>query len=139
MNSQDSDKLWDEYYQRKKLQRIEEANILIKQISNLGIKEETVFALDFVHFAKSEADARSLAQQLSESYSIDVATGEDGVWYINGTSRPYGITLSPTQHLKWVEFMADVAQSHACVFSTWNLEVRSLNLKFSSESIDVDS
>ena len=139
MNNQDPEKLWDEYYQRKKLQRIEEANILIKQLSDSGVKEETVLALDFVHFAKNKKDAESLAQQLSENYSIDLVAGENDVWYINGTSRPYGITLSPDQHLKWVEFMADVAQSYACVFSTWALEAPSLKVKFSSESVGSDS
>lgn len=135
MPSADPQEIWEEYYRNKKSQRLEEANILCKQLQNAGVTEETVIALDFVHFSKSRENAQSLAEQLSENYATDVVAGEDEFWYINGTSRPYGLTLSSEQHIGWVEFMADVAQSHACVFSTWSLEVPSLKLKLSSESI----
>ncbi|MFB2800711.1 hypothetical protein [Shewanella seohaensis] len=132
----DPQEIWEEYYRNKKFQRLEEAHKLCEQLQEAGVTEETVLALDFVHFSKSHENAQSLAEQLSENYTIDVVASEDGVWYINGTSRPYGLTLSAEQHIGWVEFMADVAQSHACVFSTWSFEAPSLNLKLSSESIE---
>jgi len=135
MPPDDPQEIWEEYYQNKKSQRLEEAYKLCEQLHDAGVTEETVLALDFVHFSKSHENAQLLAEQLSENYTMDVVAREDGVWYINGTSRPYGLTLSAEQHISWVEFMADVAQSHACVFSTWSLEVPSLNLKFGSEAI----
>ena len=136
MPPNNSQEIWEEYYRNKKSQRLEEANKLCEQLKDAGVTEETVLALDFVHFSKSHENAQSLAEQLSENYTIDIVAGEEEVWYINGTSRPYGLTLSSEQHLSWVEFMADVAQSHSCVFSTWSLEASSLKLKLSSESIE---
>ena len=136
MPPDDPQKIWEEYYQSKKSQRLEEAHKFCAQLHDAGVTEETVMALDFVHFSKSHENAQSLAEQLSENYTIEVVTNKDGVWYIKGTSRPYGLTFSSEQHVGWVEFMADVAQSHACVFSTWSLEIPSLDLKFDSESIE---
>lgn len=139
MPTDDSQEVWEEYYRRKKSQRLEEASQLCSQMQNAGVNDETVLALDFVHFAKSHENAKLLAEQLSENYTIEIVAGEDDVWYINGTSRPYGLTFSSEQHLGWAEFMADVSQSHACVFSAWSLEAPSLKLKFNSESIVSDS
>lgn len=135
MPPDDPQEMWEEYYRNKKSQRLEEAHKLCEQLQGAGVTEKTVLALDFVHFSKTHENAQSLADQLSENYTIDVVASEDGVWFINGTSRPYGLTLSSEQHIGWVEFMADVAQSHACVFSTWSLEAPSLNLKLGSEAI----
>ncbi len=128
--------IWEKYYQQKKSQRLEEAHTLCKQLQDARVTEETVLALDFVHFSKSHENAKLLSEQLSENYTIEIVAGKDSVWYINGTSRPYGLTLSSKEHVEWVEFMADVAQSYACTFSTWSLEVPSLNLNFTSESIE---
>jgi hypothetical protein len=62
-----------------------------------------------------------------------------GAWFAKGTTRPDGITLNQEEHLEWVAFMADVAQSYACVFSSWSFEAPSLNLRFESEQIEDDS
>lgn len=139
MPTDNSQEVWEKYYQQKKSQRLEEAHAMCKQLQDAGVTEETIVALDFVHFSKSHENAKLLSKQLSENYVIEIIASEDGVWYINGTSRPYGLTLSPKEHIEWVEFMADVAQSYACVFSTWSLEVPSLNLNFKSESIESSS
>lgn len=137
MESQDTEKTWREYYERKKLQRLEEAEVLWKQMSDAGLTGDTVLALDFMHFGQSEEDAAALAKQLSENYEIEVIPAqEDGYWYVKGTTRPHGITLTEEQHVGWVEFMANVAQSHRCVFSTWLLESPSLSMKFESERVD---
>jgi N-acetyl-alpha-D-muramate 1-phosphate uridylyltransferase len=118
-------------------QRLAEAEVLWKQMSNSGLTEDTIIALDFTHFGKSEEDAAALANQLSENYKVEVIPAqEDGYWYVKGTTRPHGITLTEEQHAGWVEFMADVAQSHSCVFSTWSLESPALSMKFESERVE---
>lgn len=137
MESQDTEKTWREYYERKKFQRREEAKVLWKKMSDSGLTEDTVLALDFMHFGQSEEDAAGLANQISENYEVEVIPAqENGYWYVKGTTRPNGITLTEEQHAGWVEFMADVAQSHNCVFSTWSLESPSLSMKFESERVE---
>ena len=137
MKPQDAERQWREYYERKKAQRLEEAAALSQQMADAGLTDDSVLALDFLHFGQGEEDAAALANQLSENYEVEVVPSqEDGYWYVKGTTRPYGVTLTEEQHSNWVEFMADVAQSHACVFSTWTLESPSLGVKFESERVE---
>jgi len=136
MLTQDPQATWAAYYADKKLERVREATELWSQLTRAGVTGETVLALDFVLFGTVQSNVHALANQLSENYSVTVSPDEDqGVWYAKGTTRPYGITLNQEQHLAWVEFMADVAQSHSCVFSTWELEAPSLRAKFQSEHL----
>jgi len=140
MTDNDPQKTWSEYYQRIKNRRAEEAEILWGELISAGATEETVLALDFLHFSNSRENADSLAEQLSENYSVEVKQApEKDYWQIIGTTRPNGISLSKEQHSNWVDFMTDVSQSHACVFSTWSLEAPSLNKHFHSEAIDTAS
>ncbi|WP_196158776.1 hypothetical protein [Reinekea sp. G2M2-21] len=134
MTQDDPEKVWDDYYARKRAQRIEEVDVLTRNMQESGVTEDTVLALDFVHFSKSKEGAEALSNQLSENYEMKVAFEKD-MYFIKGTTRPYGMNLSNEQHKAWVEFMADVAQSHNCVFSTWLIEAPSLKLKFSSEAV----
>jgi hypothetical protein len=137
MTEQDPQIVWEDYYRRKKEQRTDEAVTLWQQMENAGVTEETVMALDFLHFGNNEEDVKSLSNQLSENYNIKIEPAEEEKhWYVKGTTRPEGITLTKEQHLAWVEFMSDVAQSYACVFSTWSFEVPSLNVSFHSEEIE---
>ena len=107
-------------------------------MQSAGVNEETVLALDFVHFGKSQTDAQALANQLSENYNMEVIPDEkQGYWYAKGTTRPHGLTLNQEQHLGWVEFMSDVAHSYGCVFSTWSLEAPSIGAKFNSKDIEI--
>jgi len=131
----DPQKTWADYYQRLKDRRLAEATSLWAKFSEAGGSCDTVVAVDFIHFSASKADLESLASQLSESYAVSVVPrAEDGYWELRGTTRPGGIQLSEEQHSGWVEFMVDVAQSYACVFSTWQLEAPSMSRVFSSES-----
>ncbi len=50
MTTEDPQKTWDDYYKRKKVQRMEEAFKLWEQMLSSGVNEETVIALDFLHF-----------------------------------------------------------------------------------------
>ena len=137
MSSEDPQKTWSDYYQRKKAQRLEEASELSKLMLIAEVTEETVLALDFEHFGTSKENIDALAKQLSEDYSMQVlASNEEGYWIAKGTTRPYGINLSQEDHLGWVEFMADAAQSYACVFSTWAIEAPSFGVSFHSEQIE---
>ncbi len=137
MSTEDPQKTWEEYYKSKKIQRMEEATKLWALISESEINDETILALDFLHFGTSEENIKELATQLSENYGMEVVSGkEEGYWYAKGTTRPHGLTLTKEQHSGWVEFMSDVAQSYACVFSTWSLEAPSLGLKYDSEKIE---
>lgn len=116
---------------------MEEAELLWSQMDEAGVTEEVILALDFSHLSNVREDADSLASQLSENYNVEVVSAsQEDYWYIKGTTRPEGICLSMAQHLAWVEFMADVGQSHACVFSNWSLESPALAMKFQSELID---
>jgi hypothetical protein len=130
----DPQKTWADYYQRLKDRRLAEAASLWAKFHEAGGSRETIVAVDFIHFSSSKADLEALAAQLSENYAVAVVPrAEDGYWELRGTTRPGGIELSEAQHSGWVEFMADVAQSYACVFSTWQLEAPSMNRVFSSE------
>ena len=101
-----------------------------------GVTSETVLALDFSHFASERTAAQALTDQLTENYTVQVShDAASGYWFVNGTTRPSGITLEQQQHVDWVEFMTDVARS--CVFASWTLEAPRLGKRFSSEDIDV--
>ena len=116
---------------------MEEAIKLWDQMRDSDVNDETVLAIDFLHFGTNQENKNNLAKQLSENYEMEVVpSDEEGYWYAKGTTRPYGITLNKEQHIGWVEFMADVAQSYACVFSTWSIEAPSLGVCFDSESIE---
>lgn len=133
----DPQKTWDEYHDRIKRRRLAAAALLWGEISAAGASEETIFALDFVHFGKDRDDVDNLARQLSENYVTEVsASGEQNYWIVRGTTRPEGIYLTKDQHTAWVEFMVDVARSYACVFSEWTLEAPSLGQTFQSDHLD---
>ncbi|MCH2556378.1 MAG: hypothetical protein MK005_03660 [Alcanivorax sp.] len=137
MESQEAEKVWRDYYKSKKAQRLQEAAALSEQMVNAGLTDEAVLALDFLHFGQKEEGAAALANQLSENYEVEVVgPQESGYWYVKGTTRPDGITLTAEQYRAWVEFMSDVAQSHSCMFSTWSLESPKLGVKFENELVE---
>ena len=136
MPPEESREVWGNYYAQKTSERLSEASDLWLRMRSGGVTDETVLALDFVHFGSSRADAEALAAQLSENYNMQVLPdGQQGYWIAKGTTRPEGITLDEAQHVAWVEFMCGVAQSYACVFSTWSLEASSLGASFESEHL----
>jgi hypothetical protein len=140
MPIEDPQRIWAEYYQRKKAERIGEAKQMAEMMRLAGVSDETILAVDFVHFGTSQSNIEELSKQLAENYQLQVVQSEDqGHWLAKGTTRPYGITLSAEQHIGWVGFMADVAQSYSCVFSTWTIEAPSLHALFESEQIESDS
>jgi hypothetical protein len=139
MSSDDSEKTWDDYYERKKADRLREAALLDSAMRSAGVSDETILALDFHLFGWSRQSVDALAGELSENYTVDVVNQEQDYWLAICTTRPYGATLSSKQHLEWVEFMVDVGRSHACVFSTWTIEVPSLKATFRSEDIEDDA
>lgn len=135
----DPQKIWDEYYDRIKRRRLAAAALLWGEIEAAGANEETIFALDFAHFGNNRDDVDNLAQQLSEDYATEVsARSEPYYWDVRGTTRPEGICLTKDQHSAWVEFMVDVARSHACVFSEWTLEAPALGRTFQSAHLEDD-
>ena len=128
---------WDSYLRRKRLELLSEATLLWSALVGAGVTEETVLALDFVHFCAKEAEAKSLAEQLSENYRAEASEpGSDGYCLVKGTTRPYGITLTAVTRANWVEFMCDVSRSHGGVFSTWSIEAPKLGVKLSSENYE---
>jgi hypothetical protein len=130
----DPQKTWADYYRRLGDRRLAEAESLWAEFRRAGGSPETVVAVDFTHFSPSKDNLQALASQISENYAVEVVpSSQDGYWELKGTTRPGGITLSKEQHSAWVEFMADVAQSYACVFSTWQLEAPSLGRVFSTD------
>ena len=140
MSLPDPQKTWDEYYERKKAERLREAGLLWQSLMHAGVTDETVLALDFVLFGTSRQDVQALADQLVENYTVEVVESADQhAWLSKGTTRPYGIMLTQEQHLAWVTFMAEVARSHACVFSAWSIEAPSLKVKVDSEHVEGDA
>lgn len=136
MVNEEAQHVWQDYYQRKKRERLSEASMLWQVIEQAGVGDSTILAVDFVFFGSSKSDADALARALSDHYTTTVVSGSDGYWILNGTTRPYGSTLTQAQHLEWVEFMVDLGSSHACVFSTWSLEAPSLATRFDSEQFE---
>lgn len=135
----DPQKTWDDYYDRIKRRRLAAAVMLWAEIEAAGADEETVFALDFVHFGSNRDDLNDLERQLSEHYATEISSrSEANYWDLRGTTRPEGICLTKDQHAAWVEFMVDVAQSFACVFSEWTLEAPALGRTFQSAALDND-
>jgi hypothetical protein len=132
----EAEAMWFQYAQRKRAERLSEANQVWNALVAGGAGAETVLAVDFVSFGPSQAQIESLRQQLAENYTVTSECGPDEYWLLKGTTRPYGITLSAADHLNWVGFMSDVAASHGCVFSTWSLSVPSLSLTISSEAFE---
>lgn len=132
-------KTWDDYYDRISARRAAEAEELWKQMLAAGVFADTVLALDFLHFSSSPDNARALARQLAENYSIEVVPADEKDYLlIKGTTRPEGVCLSKEQHAGWVEFMTELAKSHGCVFASWTLEAPSLGKRFSSESVETE-
>lgn len=139
MTNQDNKSVWDDYYARISARRGAEAEELWKEMLASGVSDDTVLALDFVHFARSSDNAQALARQLAENYAVEVVpAGEEGYFLIRGTTRPEGVCLTKEQHAGWVEFMTEVAKSHGCVFSSWTLEAPSLGRRFASESVETE-
>lgn len=135
--SEDPQKTWSDYYEFVKERCVLEAETLWHHMQDSGITEDTVLALDFMHIAPNKDDADSLSAQLSENYTMKVSSAyEEGYWYIEGTTRPEGITINKEKLIAWVEFMTDVAHSYACVFSNWTYEAPSVSITFSSKDFD---
>lgn len=139
MTDQNKKQAWEAYYARISARRAAEAEELWSAMLASGVSEDTVLALDFVHFSSSSDNAQALARQLAQNYSVEVVPAdEDGYLLIKGTTRPEGVCLSKEQHAAWVEFMTEVSKSHACVFSSWTLEAPSLGKRFASESVETE-
>jgi hypothetical protein len=134
-----SQEIWDEYYSRIKRRRLRAAELLWGELEAAGVNEETILVLDFVHNGNNRDGVESLARQLSEFYSMEISEeSADNYFDVKGTTRPDGICLTQNQHTGWVEFMLDVAQSYACVFSDWTLEAPMLGQTFQSAHLDDD-
>ena len=131
--------IWDEYYERVKRRRLRAAELLWLELEAAGVNEDTILALDFVHFGNNRDGVEGLARQLSEDYTMEISAGSaENYWDVKGTTRPTGICLTKDLHNEWVEFMLDVARHYACVFSDWTLEAPTLGLTFQSVHLDDD-
>jgi hypothetical protein len=136
----DAQQIWSDYYARLRRRRIAEAAFIGSRMRDDGVNLETALALDFKHFGKVEEDVRRLAEQLSENYSMTVFAADDGeTWFANGTTRPYGVDGMIDDRLNdWAAFMSDVAQSYACVFTTWKLTDTRRKMEWATDDLDID-
>lgn len=140
MEYEDAQRTWQKYYQRKKVERVEEATVIWERVRQIDGVESVDFTLDFLMFGASKETVDPLATQLSESYAVDVSQDSaSAYWFVRATTKPYAIKLIDGQLIAWAEFIADVAQSHGCVFSTWKLEAPALSLSLSNEDIESSS
>lgn len=137
MKTDNAQQVWTDYYQRKKVQRLEEADALWERMRLAGVRADTDLVVDFLMFGTSREAVEALASQLSENYQVEVSEdARPGYWLANATTRLYAIALADGQLNAWVNFVADVAQSHACVFSTWKMEAPALGQSFLSEQFE---
>ena len=140
MTQDDAQATWDDYYGRIRARRTSEAKQLFSAMRENGVTDETVLLLDFRHFSSEKGDADNLGKQLAENYDIRITQDiQSNHWFVDGTTRPDGITLTESQCIDWVTFMADVAQSHGCVFSTWRLTDTRNDRSWSNESFEADT
>ena len=140
MTQNDPQATWDDYYKRLGTRRVSEAKQLFAAMRENGVTDDSALYLDFRHFSSEKPDAENLGKQLSENYEINIMQdGESNYWFVDGTTRPDGISLTESQCVDWVTFMADVAQSHGCVFSTWRLTDTKNNKPWSNESFEADT
>lgn len=132
----ESQQTWLQYAQRKRAERLSEADQVWSALVAGGCGAETVLAIDFVHFGPSQTHVEGLRRELCKNCTVATESGPQGYWLLKGTTRPYGVTLSAAEHIAWVGYMCDVAQSHGCVLSTWSLSAPSLSLTVSSEAFE---
>lgn len=135
----DPQQVWTAYYARIRRRRIAEAHALHSQMAVDGVTDDTILALDFVHFGSVERDIRSLSEQLSENYAITVTQRADAdYWNAEGTTRPDGVDgMNAERCAEWVAFMCDVAHSYGCVFSSWRLADTVRDLLWTNEMMHV--
>jgi hypothetical protein len=137
MSEEQAQKTWDEYHARIKSRRLAEVKIINEQLKNAGITSATDLILDFNFFTPKQSGAEGIKEQLSENYEMTIR--QDGeYWHIDGTTSPYSITLSPEQHIGWVEFMHDVVLSYGCIFSVWTVTDPKTNKTWSNEKIQTE-
>ena len=137
MTHDDPQATWDAYHTRIRARRVSEVKRVFDAMREDGVTNDLVLYLDFRHFSSEKPDAENLGKQLSENYDIHVTQdGQSTYWFVDGTSRPDGVSLTESQLVDWVAFMADVARSHGCVFSTWRLTDTANGRSWSNESVD---
>ncbi|MBL4774132.1 MAG: hypothetical protein JKX98_11260 [Alcanivoracaceae bacterium] len=135
MSEEQAQKTWNEYHARIKSRRLVQVKVINEQLKKAGITSNTDLVLDFNFFTPKKSGAEGIKEQLSENYEISIK--QDGeYWHIDGTTRPYSITLNSEQHIAWVEFMHDVALSYGCIFSVWTVTDPKTNKKWSNEKIE---
>ena len=140
MAQDDPQATWDDYHKRIRARRVTEAKQMFAAMQANGVTIESILLLDFRHFSSDKADAENLGKQLSENYDIKLTHDtESNYWFADGTTRPDGISLTESQCIDWVTFMADVAKSHGCVFSTWRLTDAKTEASWSNESFEADT
>ena len=140
MNDDDAQTIWRAYYQRIRDRRVSEAEQLIKATRQDGINDHTEMFLDFRHFSSVEADIAQLKDQLTENYEVLLSKAESSdYWLLEGTTRPITMSFEREQIIEWVKFMADVAESYACVFSTWKLTEASTGRQWSNETFEEET
>ena len=137
MHEQDVQKTWGDYHKKIKSRRLAEAKVINVELNENAITGETDLILDFGFFTQDETGAKGIRKQLSENYEMSISQ-DGGYWHIKGTSRPYAVNLTAEQHLRWVEFMHDVALSHGCIFSTWSITEPQGNHVWSNENIETE-
>ena len=139
MNKDEAYQIWEDYYKNIKNRRLAEAKIFTNTLANDGITSKSVLALDFVLFCKNHDNAKNLGNQLSENYTITLELDRNSnYWFIKGTTRPSGITLSADVHIDWVDFMCDVAQSYHGIFTQWSLTDPKSKKTWSNEEIETE-
>jgi len=137
MSEEQAQEIWDEYHERIKNRRLAQVKVINERLKDAGITSDTALILDFEFFTPKESGAQGIKEQLSENYELSIKQDGD-YWYISGTTRPYAITLSPEQHISWVEFMHDVALSYGCVFSVWTVTDANSEKSWSNKNIETE-
>jgi hypothetical protein len=137
--AEDAQEVWAHYFERIRNRRVAEASEFWAIASADGLDENSNVALDFRFFAQQRDSLHALKSRLDESYQVTVSeVAADETYFLDGTTRPYGITLSRDKLLSWVAFMADLGRDHAVVFSTWKVADPKRKREWTSEEIETD-
>ena len=129
----DLEESWEDYYSRIISLRKEEAKALWGKMEEDGVMAETFLGLDFILFSKRKKDLEDLSIHLEKNYRIKIEAGKDAYWFLQGTTKPYGIKLTKDSFLSWIAFMCQLTQSHGCVFSVWSAEAPDLKKTWTNE------
>jgi hypothetical protein len=136
MEPEEAQKEWDEDYERIKNRHLAQAKIINAELEKNFISSYSDLFLDFTCFTKDEVKAKGIREKLFE-FSISIRK-EDDYYFIDGSSQPHTINMTPQQHLDWIKYIHGVALKFGCIFVTWSIKYPEKNQVWTNENIETE-